>query len=322
MNRREHLKLAGLAALAVTLPPGGVFAQAPVQTRLVNPGVYRYRVGDFTVTAIQDGGISRPVEGLVTNAGLDAVQMALSEAFQPEDRFPITFTALVVDTGRHLVVIDTGAAGFFGANAGRLPQGFAAAGIDPAKVDTVLISHLHPDHVSGLRTASGQLLFANATIHAPEGELNYWLDEATAGRAPEPAKPFFQNAMRVLGPVSASIVRLSGEREIVPGITAIPAHGHAPGHTVFQITSGSEGLMVLGDVANNPALFVRYPDWRPAFDMDREMAAGTRKRLLDRIAADRLHVAGYHFPFPAHGHIRRDGTGFAYVPAPRVPHDG
>lgn len=322
MNRRDYLKLAGLAALGLALPSGGAVAQAPARQPIANPGVYRYRIGDFTVTAIEDGGISRPVEGLVTNADLKDVQAALSDAFQPQDRFPITFTALVVDTGRHLVAIDTGAAGFFGANAGRLPQGFAAAGIDPSKVDTVLISHLHPDHVSGLRTAAGVLLFPNATIHAPEGELNYWLDEATAGRAPESARPFFQNAMRVLGPVSASIVRLSGEREIVPGITAIPAHGHAPGHTVFQITSGSEGLMVLGDVANNPALFVRYPDWRPAFDMDREMAAETRKRLIDRIAADRLHVAGYHFPFPAHGHIRRDGPGFAYIPAPWVSRDG
>ncbi len=331
MNRRDHLKLAGLAAIAgmtgAVLPAG--MAQAQAQTAagtaspLVNLGVYRYRVGDFTVTAIQDGGFAGPpLERVITNAEFPAVQAALADAFQPTDRFPITFTTLVVETGQHTVAIDAGAAGFFGPTAGRLPAGLAAAGIDPTKVDVVLLTHLHPDHITGLRTAPGELLFPNATIHAPEAELAYWLDEAAAGGAADAAKPFFQNAVRVLGPVSGAIVRISGEREVIPGITAIPAHGHAPGHTVYQITSGNDGLLVIGDVANNPALFVRHPDWQPIFDMDRPLAAETRRRLLDRAAADRLHVAGYHFPFPANGFIRREGSGFAYVPAPWLPQFG
>mgnify|MGYP001606678279 CR=1 FL=1 len=329
MNRRDHLKLAGLAALAAAtgaaLPTGMAQAQTSDASAspLINPGVYRYRVGGFTVTAIQDGGFAGPpLERVITNADLPAVQAALSDAFQPTDRFPITFTTLIVETGQHTVAIDAGAAGFFGATAGRLPGGLAAAGIDPAKVDVVLLSHLHPDHITGLRTASGDLLFPNASIHAPQVELDYWLDEATAGRAADAVKPFFANAVRVLGPLSSDIVRISGEREVIPGITAIPAHGHAPGHTVYQIASGNDGLLVIGDVANNPALFVRYPDWQPIFDMDRTMAAETRRRLLDRAAADRLHVAGYHFPFPAHGYIRREGEGFAFVPAPWIPQFG
>lgn len=329
MNRRGHLKLVGFAAVAAATGAIPLSSAARAQTApasgspLVNIGVYRYRVGEFTVTAIQDGGFAGPpLERVVTNAELPAVQAALADAFQPTDRFPITFTTLIVETGQHTVAIDAGAADFFGETAGRLPAGLTAAGIDPAKVDVVLLSHLHPDHISGLRTASGDLLFPNATIHAPQGELDYWLDEAAAGRAAEGARPFFQNAISVLGPVSGSIVRISGEGEIIPGITAIPAHGHAPGHTVFQITSGSEGLLVIGDVANNPVLFVRNPDWQPAFDMDQAMAAETRRRLLDRAAADRLHVAGYHFPFPAHGYIRRDGDGFAFVAALWAPQFG
>lgn len=329
MNRRDQLKLVGFAAVVAVTGAMSLSGAARAQTApaaaspLVNLGVYRYRVGEFTVTAIQDGGFAGPpLERVVTNVEFPAVQGALADAFQPTDRFPITFTTLIIETGQHTVAIDAGAAGFFGDTAGHLPAGMAAAGIDPAKVDVVLLSHLHPDHITGLRTASGDLLFPNATIHAPQGELDYWLDEATAGRAAEAARPFFQNAMRVLGPVSGSIVRISGESEVVPGIAAIPAHGHAPGHTVYQITSGSEGLLVIGDVANNPALFVRNPDWQPIFDMDRAMAAETRRRLLDRAAADRLHVAGYHFPFPAHGYIRRDGDGFAFVPAHWTPQFG
>lgn len=327
--KRKHLKLAGLMAAATItgdLLSGGVAvaqeATSP-EDRLVNLGVYRYRVGEFTVTAIQDGGFAGPpLERVVTNAELSDVKAALSAAFQPTDRFPITFTTLIVETGRHTVAIDAGAASFFGPTAGRLPAGLAAAGIDPASVDVVLLTHLHPDHITGLRTASGALLFPKATIHAPEGELDYWLDEATAGRAADGAKPFFANAVRVLGPVSNDIVRIAGEREVIPGITAIPAHGHAPGHTVYQIASGNDGLLVIGDIANNPALFVRHPDWQPVFDMDRAMAAETRRRLLDRAAADRLHIAGYHFPFPAHGYIRREGDGFAFIPAPWIPQFG
>jgi len=328
MNRRDHLKLAGLAALATMsgtlLHTGVAEAQtACTKSALSNPGIYRYRVGAFTVTAIQDGGFAGPpLERVVTNAELATVQAALSDAFQPTDRFPINFTTLIVETGQHTVAIDAGAADFFGPTAGRMREGLAAAGIDPGTIDVVLLTHLHPDHISGLRSASGDLLFANATIHAPQAELDYWLDDAIASRAADAAKPFFRNAARVLGPVASDIIRISGEREIVPGITAIPAYGHSPGHTVYQIASGSDGLLVLGDVANNPALFVRYPDWQPVFDMDRALAAQTRRRLLDRAAAERLHVAGYHFPFPAHGHVRKEGDGFVYVPSPWSPQYG
>lgn len=322
MTRRDHLKLALLAAGATFTAPLSIMNLAQAQMsqaaapRTASLGVYRYRLGEFTLTAIQDGGFAGPhLERVVTNAPLTEVQAALSEAFQPTNRFPISFTTLIVETGRHTVAIDTGAGRFFGATAGRLAASLAAAGFDRNRVDVVLLSHLHPDHVSGLRTETGELLFPNAVVHAPQLELDYWLDEATAGRAAEGARPFFRNAMQTLGPIAASIVRMSGEQEVVPGITAIPANGHTPGHTVFQLVSGAEAMLVLGDLANNPALFVRHPDWQPVFDMDRALAAAVRRRWLDRAAADRLLVAGYHFSFPAHGYIRRDGAGHAYVSA-------
>lgn len=314
-SRRTLLAAAGAAAAAGTGAVGPARAAAPAAGRQ-SPGVYRYQVGEFEVTALTDGIARRPLDAsFVRNAQVADVREALDDAFLGKDVVPITFTALVVNTGKRLVMIDTGTGGRTAPTAGQLHENLSAAGVDAKAVDTVLISHFHPDHIGGLRLKDGELAFPNAEVVVPEAEWAFWMDEGQMSRAPEGMKNAFGIARKVFDPMAKDVRRFKGELELVPGIVSIPAAGHTPGHTAFRLSSDNDQLIVWSDTTNHPALFVRNPGWHVVFDMDAEAAEATRRRMLDMVANDRLLVAGYHFPFPAVGHIaQRSGREFAFVP--------
>jgi glyoxylase-like metal-dependent hydrolase (beta-lactamase superfamily II) len=314
ISRRTMLAGVGAAATAPAAL-GGAQAAAPAASRQ-SPGVYRYKVGSYEVTALTDGVARRPLDaGFVRNASLEEVQGALTDAFLPIDKLPITFTTLVVNTGSRLVLIDAGTGGRMAATAGQLYENMAAAGVDPRAIDTVVVSHFHPDHIGGIRLKEGGLAFPNAEVAAPEAEWAFWMDDGQMSRAPEGMKNAFKIARTVFEPMAKDVRRYKGEAELAPGLTAIPAAGHTPGHTAFRLSSDKDQLIVWSDTTNHPSLFVRNPGWRVVFDMDPEAAEATRRRMLDMVAADRLLVAGYHFPFPAVGHIaQRGGREYAFVP--------
>jgi glyoxylase-like metal-dependent hydrolase (beta-lactamase superfamily II) len=278
------------------------------------PGFYRYKVGDIEITAVHDGVAMRPVEGLVRNAELGDVKKALTEAFLPDTALPITFTALVIRSGGKTVLIDTGNGDNGAPTSGHFMRNFRAAGFDPAQVDTVLISHFHGDHIGGLRLKDGTAPFAKAEIMVPETEWAFWMDDAKMSAAPEGMKGGFQNVRRVFGPVAKDVKQFQAGKELAPGVTAVAAPGHTPGHTAFRIASGDKQLMMVADITNHPALFVRNPAWAAVFDMDAEVARDTRVKILDMAAADRIQLAFYHAPFPATGHVLKDGSGFRFVP--------
>ena len=316
MSRRTMLAAGGAAASMAGIgsaTPAG--AAAPAAGRQ-SPGVYRYRVGDFEVTALTDGIARRPLDAsFVRNAPLEEVKDALKDVYLPPELVPITFTTLVVNTGSRLVLIDTGTGGRLAPTAGQLYENLSAAGVDPRAVDTVLISHFHPDHIGGIRLKDGSLAFPNADVVVPEAEWTFWMDEGQQSRAPEALKNAFTTARTIFGPMAKDVTRFKADSEPVPGITAIPAYGHTPGHTVFRLSSDGEDLIVWSDTTALPALFVRNPSWHVIFDMDAEAAVTTRKRMLDMVATDRLLVAGYHFPFPAVGHIAQRGAReYGFVP--------
>ncbi len=280
------------------------------------PGFYRYKLGDITVTAINDGYGERPLEGFVRNAELAAVTKTAEEEFFPsKNNVRITFTSLVLQTGGKTVLIDVGNGDLGAPTTGRWMSNFRAAGFDPAKVDTVLISHFHGDHINGLRLKDGTEVFPNAEILVGAEEWDFWMDEGRMSRAPEAMQGAFRNVRRVFGPMGAKLGRYQGGKEVAPGVTAVPAFGHSPGHTCFVIASGPAKLMMMSDVTNHPGLFVRNPDWSAVFDMDADMARATRRRMLDMVATERLQTAFYHAPFPATGFIAKDGTGVRFVPA-------
>ncbi|PZQ16927.1 MAG: MBL fold metallo-hydrolase [Ancylobacter novellus] len=315
VSRRTILAGAGAAA-SLPFAAGGAEAVAPAAGRQ-SPGVYRYKVGAFEVTALTDGVARRPLDaGFVRNARIEDVRQALDDAFIDRDALPITFTALIVNTGSRLVLIDAGTGGRMAPTAGQLYENLSAAGLDPKAVDTALISHFHPDHIGGLRLKDGSLAFPNAEVVVPEAEWAFWTDEAAMSRAPEGLANTFKLVRKIFDPMAKDVRLFKGETEPVPGILAIPAPGHTPGHTAFRIASEGKQLLVWSDTTNHPALFVRHPEWHAVFDMDPEAAEMTRKRMLDMASTDRLLVAGYHFPFPAVGNIaQRSVREYAFVPA-------
>lgn len=184
----------------------------------------------------------------------------------------------------------------------------------PARSTPSIISHFHGDHINGLLTADGKPAFANAEVMVPAPEWAFWMDDATMGKAPEAAQAAFKNARRVFGALGNKVTQYQAEKELVPGITSVATHGHTPGHMSFTIASGDQSLFWQADVTNNPALFVRNPGWHAMFDMDGPAAEATRRKVYDRLAADRQMMAGFHFPFPAIAHIEKDGNGYRPVP--------
>ncbi|KFG70290.1 MBL fold metallo-hydrolase [Microvirga sp. BSC39] len=298
-------------ALAQTAPSAPSPAQGAGARQA--PGFYRYKVGDIEVTAINDGFAQRPLEGFVRNAELSQVQQAMQEAFLPGNTLPITFNTLVLNNGGRLTLIDTGNGDMGAPTSGRWMANFRAAGFEPAQVNTVVISHFHGDHINGLRLKDGTAVFPNAEVMVPAAEWAFWMDDARMNQAPEGMKGAFQGARRVFGPIANDVRRYEMDKEVVPGLTAVAAPGHTPGHTVYMLSSGNGKLMIMSDTTNHPALFVRNPDWSAVFDMDADQARATRRRLLDMAASERAQVAFYHAPFPATGHIAKDGNGFRFV---------
>ncbi len=315
---RRGLLASGIASLAC-MAAGRAGAGAPA-VKTQGPGVYRLALGDYQITALYDGLWPVPIEDeFIRNASHTQVDKALAAAFLPPGILPVSFTALLVNTGARLVLIDTGTAGQIADSAGTLLANLAVAGVATKQIDTIVISHFHPDHINGIKTKDGAKVFPNAEILVPEPEWNFWMDEAKLNAATGTLKKYFLNARRIFRDIAKEVKPFVPGAEVAPGIGSLPAYGHSPGHCAFTVASGARSMLVLSDSARDPSLFVRHPDWQPSFDMDGTLAVETRRRLLDRAAADKMLVQGYHFPFPACGHIAKSGRGFELVPVQWQP---
>ena len=324
LTRRDLLAgTATTAALSIGLTPSELRAATPLAGKQA-PGFYRYKVGDFEVTQIADGARTFPMpDTFVINQKKEDALAAAEAAYMPKGQVTIPFNPMVLNTGSKLVVIDTGnGLGAFEQSKGVVGQmnaNMTAAGIDPKAVDIVLISHFHGDHMNGLKRADGSLVYPNAEIKVPAVEWAFWADEANAGKANGFNKPNFPNVKKAFDGLADKVTKFEWDKEVAPGITAIGAPGHTPGHTAFAVQSGSGKLLVQSDVTNIPALFVRNPDWHVAFDNDPAMAQATRHKFYDMAAAEKVPVAGYHFSFPSVGHVEKDGKGYRLVPVAWQP---
>ena len=306
--------LAGTALTAIGSGADAAAAAAPSADKQA-PAVYRYRIGSYELTALYDGIWYRPItDKFIRNAPFAEVEHALDAAFMPHDKLATPFTALVVNTGGKLVLIDTGTGGQISPSAGELRDNLMAAGIDSNAVDQIVISHFHPDHINGIKDKDNNPIFPNAEIMVPEPEWAFWMDDANLNAASADLKPTFLNQRRIFADIARQVTHYQPGKEVAPGIVTLPAPGHTPGHTVFVIHSGNQSLLALSDTAQHPAVFARHPNWQAAFDVDGPQAVATRKKIFDRAAADRMLITGYHFPFPACGHLIKTATGYEHVP--------
>lgn len=313
---RRGLFAVGALALPAVLRAPRAEAQAAPATPAQAPGWYRFKLGGLTVTMVHDGFFQRPVEGFVTNRPLSEVQAELRREFLPAESIRIPFTITLVETPRGLVMFDAGNGTLpAAATAGKALANLAAAGITPEMVKAVVISHCHGDHINGLAKPDGSAAFPNAEVLVSERDYRFWSNIENQNGAPPAQKGYFNNIVKAFSPYASRLTLLPDEGQVMPGVRAVAAHGHTPGHTMFHIADGNAELMYVADLTNRPVPLAVHPDYRIIFDYDPEAAETTRKRMYDRIATDRIAVTGYHFPFPAFGHMGREGSGYRFHPA-------
>ncbi|MEM9224312.1 MAG: MBL fold metallo-hydrolase [Pseudomonadota bacterium] len=311
INRREALLgAAGAAALGLS---GHVYFAPPA--RAATAGHFSYKIGDIDIIGLHDGYWERPLDpGFVGNAELVDVQDALEAGGHPRDLLPINFAQTLIRSGDRTILVDAGTGAQLAPTAGTMMDHLAAAGVAPESVDTILISHFHPDHIFGLMAKEDNAqVFKNAQILVPEPEIAFWTDPATIAALPENRKGLANRIVATLGSWD-NVDRYKDGATVAPGVVAQAAYGHTPGHTAFVVSSGNDSLVIAADIANIPALFVANPGWHATFDMDKAEAEAARRKLFDQVIADGSIIAGYHFGFPNAGKLEKDGSGYAFTP--------
>lgn len=322
LSRRQMLAAAGagVAGAGVSQAAGlsAAFAEAPAKiAALANPpAFYNFLHGDVQVTVVSDGVLGLgDGRKLIKEATIEDLTARLEAAFLPPDNWVLQQNIPVLKIGGKTIIVDTGTgtSTMFGDTTGRLPANLKAAGIDPASIDMIVLSHCHPDHLGGMVDGAGKLLFPNAQVSVNEADYNYWIDEAKLSGE---AKPFIEFARARLLPYKDKISFHKGGQEIVSGLQAIDAPGHTIGHTMFMVTSGAKPLAITADCAHHHILFVEKPKIEFGYDTDSKQAVVTRLKVWDMLATDRIPFLAYHFPWPGLGNLAKAGDAYRYYQTP------
>src|ERR1700758_165961 len=301
----------GAAALAPTTP---ALARAPQAGWQAQPGFYRFKLGSIEITVVSDGTVAFPAETLWGDRADDARDL-LTSTFHTPRPVGLQINTILVNTGDKLVLIDAGCgADKFQKTNGRLLGNLAAAGYAPGDIDTILFTHFHFDHLWGVSDhENASLLFPSAEFVATETEFAFWSAPDLADKLPPEQQPRVTQANLKLATPRLRLIKATAE--VVPGVTTFGTPGHTPGHIGVNISSGSEELLLTGDVVVNSAVSFLHPEWPFGFDIDVPLATKTRMAFLDRAAADKTLGGSYHLPFPGFGHVVREASGYRWLPA-------
>lgn len=317
LDRRALLALGGAAA--ATLALGALARPAVAAAPLLGVSLakhWRYKLGAFEVTTIMDSEafIDGPYPIIGKNATEAEVHALMRDNMLPETRYQPGFSPTVVNTGKQLVLFDTGNGeiGFVARpNGGWLAAQLGPAGFRPEDIDVIVLSHGHLDHVAGIMEG-GKPLCPNARYVICAAEYDFWAPEGKhTGEMEKLAAVFRASAL----PVADKFTMLKPGDDVVPGIRSLAAPGHTPGHLAFVIESEGKQMLFWGDCAHHHVASLSHPDWHCIFDVDREQAAATRKTIYDMAATERWPVIGYHMPFPSIGYVeRRDARAYRWIP--------
>ncbi len=309
----------GLAVLTTGFLPVAM-AEAPMVKKQV-PGYYRMPLGQFEVTALFDGAFDVDI-GIMSNATEAELHLILERNYVDGNKVQTATNVYLVNTGKNLVLVDAGYGAFSGPKMGKTLENLKAAGYAPEQVDTILLTHMHGDHVGGLVDAEGKMVFPNAKVYANQMESDFWLSEKNAIEANDALKKRFKIAESSAAPYRAAGKwhTFRHKDEVVPGIKAISALGHTPGHTLFRVTSGDARLFILGDIVVSPTIQFARPDVALEFDMDPDQSVLTRYKVFNLAAKYRWMVTASHLPYPGIGQVRSNGDGtYGWIPLQLMP---
>lgn len=309
-------KMTAVLALSSLFVASAVLADAPAQIKQQVPGYFRLAVGAYEVTALFDG-YNDLSPSLLKGLSASKIRELLAQNKIDEERMPTSFNAFLINTGKHLVMIDSGAGHCVPQTAGQLIPNMNASGYRPEQVDTIFLTHLHLDHVCGLSDAAGKALFPNATVYVPQGEADYWLDPAKEASAPANAKEYFAIARDALAAYKAA-GRL---KTFVPPASPIPevqtayATGHTPGSTLYRFASEGKAVNFIGDLIHAPAVQFPHPEVTIRFDVDAKKASASREKEFNALAKDGEWLAAAHLAFPGIGQLSAIPQGYSWNPA-------
>jgi glyoxylase-like metal-dependent hydrolase (beta-lactamase superfamily II) len=264
------------------------------------PGIYRRRIGDIVVTAISDGCVNASFEMMRDITPLEAEGILL-DSFRPSPP-RISVNCFVIHSAGRVALVDTGCGASMGDNLGKLQRNLAIADIDVGVIDTVLLTHMHPDHSNGLTSDIGEANFPTAELVISEIDVRHWHDDAAMSIASQRHRErFFMGARAQIKPYINR--RRDAKGEVFPGVSALPLPGHTPGHTGYVISSGNDTLLIWGDIVHIPDIQVRRPEVHVDPDNDHHAAIATRRRVFEMVSTDRMLVAGMHMHFPGFLHL-------------------
>lgn len=305
------LLITGLLVCSAPLPAA---AQAPVKVMKQVAGFYRASLGAFEVTALSDGNAPRHLDQILSDPGLVREELTADHQGEPVE---LSINAYLINTGAHLVLVDTGARELFGPSSGLLVSNLMAAAYRADQIDTILLTHIHGDHSGGL-SSDGKRQFPNATVYVDSQDVAYWLSKKQELKAPASARKTFEQSQTTVNPyVEANrLVEIKPGSELVTGITARSAPGHTPGHTAYLVESRGHKLLLWGDTIHSSEVQFSHPQVTVQYDVNPDEATQTRRQLLDFAAKNAVLVGSAHISFPGFGHVRKMGDSYRWIPIP------